>query len=70
VHRLFLVQEQGEVRETVVVQEIVAAALRDLRRFSTAFGLLPIIELPLHTLARGLARLRQHRYIAVWRVKL
>jgi MFS family permease len=62
-HRLFLVREDGEVKETVVVQELVSNAMRDLRSFSPVSQLQSVLEFPIRTVGRRLKQLRQYRYI-------
>jgi MFS family permease len=46
IHRLALVKEVGEVKEEVVVNELVSEARRDMRSLSTVGGLRQLVQFP------------------------
>ncbi len=46
IHRLALVREEGEVKEEIVVRELIAEVKRPLRNFSTAGGLRHMLHFP------------------------
>ena len=45
-HRLAVVQEEGEAKEQVVVNELIAGVRRDMRNFSPAGGLRDLVKFP------------------------
>jgi len=49
-HRLALVREEGEVRESIVIHEIIGMIRRPIRNFSTVGGLRYLMHHPLTTL--------------------
>jgi MFS family permease len=46
IHRLALVKEVGEVKEKIVIRELIAEVMRPLRNFSTAGGLRHMLQFP------------------------
>jgi hypothetical protein len=46
IHRLAMVKEAGEVEEKIVVHELISEVKRPLRNFSTAGGLLHMVQFP------------------------
>lgn len=53
IHRLAMVQESGEVKEEVVIRELISEARKGIRTMSSAAGLQRMIEFP-YTLIRRL----------------
>ena len=47
IHRLALVKEEGEVEEEIVIRHLIAEVRRPLRNFSTAGGLIHMIQFPI-----------------------
>ncbi|MDI6718338.1 MAG: MFS transporter [Methanomicrobiales archaeon] len=58
-HRLALVQEMGEVREKVVVEELFSEVKREMRNFSTAGGLRYMIQFPFSAVNNLREKVRQ-----------
>ncbi|NLA39470.1 MAG: MFS transporter [Methanomicrobiales archaeon] len=54
-HRLTAVQEEGEAKEEVVIDELIAGVRRDMRNFSPAGGLRDLVKFPFST-TRGRRR--------------
>jgi MFS family permease len=48
-HRLALVKEEGEAKEQVIMDELVAEVRRDMRNFSPAGGLRDLVKFPFST---------------------
>ena len=46
IHRLAMVKEEGEVEEKIVVHELISEVKRPIRNFSTAGGLLHMVQFP------------------------
>nr|CBH37249.1 hypothetical protein BSM_07260 [uncultured archaeon] len=46
IHRLAMVREEGEVKEKIVVRELISEVKRPIRNFSTAGGLRHMVQFP------------------------
>ncbi|MDO9576217.1 MAG: MFS transporter [bacterium] len=58
IHRLAMVKEVGEVKEKVVVQELISEIRKEMRNLSTAGGLRQVIQFPFYIVRNTFKRQR------------
>ncbi len=61
IHRLSLIREEGDVEETIVVQDVLSETRRAIRNLSTVAGLRAVSELPIELIQKSLRRRPQRR---------
>ncbi len=69
IHRLAMVKEEGEVKEKIVVRELISEVKRPLRNFSTAGGLRQMVQFPFSIVRTTFVkvRVRKNRRNRQWK---